>query len=55
MQLKSTCMAVVSRNGESYVLLKFEPRNSYFLGEIAKELGEFKQGKIYRITIEEGE
>jgi hypothetical protein len=37
------------------VLLKFAPRTSHFIGEIAKELGELKQDKTYRITIEEVE
>lgn len=53
MQVTAECVAVVSKNGETIVLLKFEPR-SHFMGEIAKELGEFKQGKTYTITVEEG-
>jgi hypothetical protein len=54
MQFKAHCAAQVSKNGASYVLLKFEP-NGHLMGEIAKELGELTAGKTYKITIEEEE
>jgi hypothetical protein len=54
MQFKAHCAAQVSKNGASFVLLKFEP-DSHLMGEIAKELGELQAGKTYRITIEEEE
>jgi hypothetical protein len=55
MQFKAHCAAQVSTNGSNYVLIKFEPLESHFTGRIAKELGELKAGKTYRITIEEEE
>jgi hypothetical protein len=54
MQFKAHCVGQISKNGASYVLLKFEP-DSHLMGEIAKELGELQAGKTYRITIEEEE
>lgn len=54
MEFVAECAAQVSKNGATYVLLKFEP-NSHLMGEIAKELGELKTGKTYRITITEEE
>lgn len=52
MEFVAKCAAQVSKNGETYVLLKFEP-NSHLMGEIAKELGELTAGKTYHITIVE--
>jgi hypothetical protein len=52
MQFKAECAASISKNGAKYVLLKFEPEG-HLMGAIAKELGELKSGKTYRITIEE--
>lgn len=46
-------MAAVSKNGDTLVLLKFDPRNNHAIAEIAKEFIEFELGKIYRITIDE--
>jgi hypothetical protein len=52
MQFKAECAASISKNGAKYVLLKFEPQG-YLMGTIAKELGELKSGRTYKITIEE--
>jgi hypothetical protein len=54
MQFKAECAASISKNGAKFVLLKFEPE-CHLMGQIAKELGELKFGKTYRITIEEEE
>jgi hypothetical protein len=51
MQFKARCDAVISKNGASYVLLRFAPEPSHFIGEIAKELGELEQGKTYIVTL----
>jgi hypothetical protein len=53
MQFLAKCAASVSKNGASFVLLRFEPDQGHLIGEIAKELGELKQGRIYLIKIEE--
>lgn len=49
--ITAVCLAVVSRNGDDFVLLKFEPRGNNFIGEVAKEIFEFEQGVTYSITI----
>jgi hypothetical protein len=54
MQFKAECTASLSKNGASYVLLRFAP-DSHLMGEVSKELGELRAGKTYRITIEEEE
>jgi hypothetical protein len=49
------CTAIVSKNGASIVLLKLEPPDAYdshLMGTVAKELGGFVRGAIYRVTIE---
>jgi hypothetical protein len=53
MQFSARCAAVVSKNGASMVLLKFDPLPGHLMGEIPKQIGELKDGKTYRITIEE--
>jgi hypothetical protein len=56
MQFKARCDAVISKNGTSYVLLRFGSEGNHLIGEIAKEFGELEAAKTYRITIvEEGE
>jgi hypothetical protein len=55
MQFKAHCAAQVSSNGSNYVLIRFQPGDSHLEGKIAKELGELKPGRTYRITIEEEE
>jgi hypothetical protein len=54
MQFLAGCAASVSTNGSSFVLVRFDPRDSHLQGKIAKELGELRAGRTYRITVEEG-
>jgi hypothetical protein len=54
MQFLAECAGQISKNGSAFVLLKFEPQG-HLMGWVAKELGELKTGKTYRITIEEEE
>jgi hypothetical protein len=50
MEFRAHSAAVVAKNGSTYVLLKF---TGHLIGEIPKELGKLKDGKTYRIIIEE--
>lgn len=51
--VRALCLGAVSSGDDVIVLLKFEPRNNHVMAEIAREMIEFKQDRIYRITIEE--
>jgi hypothetical protein len=53
MKLKATCAATVPTGEGLWVLLKFDPPNNHFIGEIAGEHGKLEQGKVYNLTIEE--
>lgn len=50
MEFVAKCEAVISKNGSTYVLLKFA---GHLIGEIPKALGQLTFGKKYKITIEE--
>lgn len=47
MQFLAKCAASVSKNGASFVLLRFEPDQGHLIGEIAKDLGELKPEKTF--------
>jgi hypothetical protein len=56
MKFLAHCAASISKNHHGrWVLLKLEAEKGHLLGSIAKDLGELKQDKTYRVTIEEVE
>lgn len=48
----ATCEAVVANEGNLIVLLKFEPKNNHFMGEVSKDLFIFEPDRKYKISIE---